>query len=147
MLQIQYRFNSKINAFPSKTLYDGELRPDEAVKDRKLSDLEDVEEDEDLDEPVVFIDSAFPTFPSSHIHETNTSSFAAAGQAMHERSSEDGSFGSESKSNENEAEYVYFLSSTILTLVDSLSSPSSIVFKYVQTLVRLLLFLSALFSG
>ncbi|GAA5909085.1 hypothetical protein JCM6882_001184 [Rhodosporidiobolus microsporus] len=86
MLKIQYRFNEKINSFPSKQLYDGELQPDESVKDRKLSDLEGVEFDEDLDEPVVFIDTA--------------------GQAMHERSADDGSFGSESKSNENEADIV-----------------------------------------
>ncbi|GAA5961582.1 hypothetical protein JCM21900_006641 [Sporobolomyces salmonicolor] len=86
MLKVQYRFNEKINAFPSSKLYDGELVPDESVRGRKLSDLEGVEADEDLDEPVVFFDTA--------------------GLAMHERSAEDGSFGSESKSNENEAEIV-----------------------------------------
>lgn len=58
MLKVQYRFNRKICAFPSRELYDGELVPDTSVEDRKLSDLEGVEPDEDLDEPVVFIDSA-----------------------------------------------------------------------------------------
>ncbi|TNY18032.1 P-loop containing nucleoside triphosphate hydrolase protein [Rhodotorula diobovata] len=86
MLRVQYRFNSKICAFPSPELYDGELVPDSSVEGRKLSDLDGVDEDEDLDEPVVFIDTA--------------------GQAMYERAAEDGSFGSESKSNENEAEIV-----------------------------------------
>lgn len=57
MLQVQYRFNNKINSFPSKTLYNNELVPAESVHDRKLSDLEGVEPDEDLDEPVVFFDS------------------------------------------------------------------------------------------
>lgn len=57
MLQVQYRFNDKINSFPSKTLYNNELVPDEGVRNRKLSDLEGVDEDEDLDEPVVFFDS------------------------------------------------------------------------------------------
>ncbi|GAA6031415.1 hypothetical protein JCM8097_005650 [Rhodosporidiobolus ruineniae] len=95
MLKIQYRFNGKINEFPSKTLYDGELVPDESVAERRLSDLEGVEEDEDLDEAVVFIDTA--------------------GQAMHERSAEDGSFGSESKSNENEADIVHKYVQTLIT--------------------------------
>ncbi|BGP50019.1 hypothetical protein JCM10450v2_005927 [Rhodotorula kratochvilovae] len=93
MLRVQYRFNSKICAFPSKELYDGELVPDPSVEGRRLSDLEGVEEDEDVDEPVVFIDTA--------------------GQAMYERAAEDGKFGSDSKSNENEADivlkYVEFL--------------------------------------
>ncbi|BGP18100.1 hypothetical protein JCM10213_004750 [Rhodosporidiobolus nylandii] len=103
MLKIQYRFNSKINEFPSRTLYDGELRPDEAVEGRKLSDLEGVEEDEDLDEPVVFIDTA--------------------GQAMHERSADDGSFGSDSKSNENEADIVH---KYVETLINANVPPTSI---------------------
>lgn len=57
MLKTQYRFNSKIQEFPSQALYGGELVADESVCGRKLSDLEGVDEDEDLDEPVVFIDS------------------------------------------------------------------------------------------
>ncbi|GAA5982816.1 hypothetical protein JCM11641_004634 [Rhodosporidiobolus odoratus] len=95
MLKVQYRFNEKINSCPSKMLYEDELVPDESVKDRKLSDLDDVEEDEDLDEAVVFIDTA--------------------GQAMHERSADDGSFGSESKSNENEADIVHKYVQTLIT--------------------------------
>lgn len=47
-------------AFPSLALYDNELVADASVKDRVLSDLPDVEADDDLDEPVVFIDSMFP---------------------------------------------------------------------------------------
>lgn len=57
MLKVQYRFNEKINSFPSTMLYDGELVPDDSVKDRKLSDLEGVDADDDLDEAVVFFDS------------------------------------------------------------------------------------------
>ncbi|GAA5860694.1 hypothetical protein JCM3774_006254 [Rhodotorula dairenensis] len=95
MLQVQYRFNDKINSFPSKTLYNDELVPAESVRDRKLSDLEGVEPDEDLDEPVVFFDTA--------------------GQAMYERAAEDGSFGSESKSNENEADIVHKYVSTLIS--------------------------------
>lgn len=57
MLKMQYRFNDTIQEFPSQRLYDSELVADESVRERKLSDLEGVEEDEELDEPVVFIDS------------------------------------------------------------------------------------------
>ncbi|GAA5866889.1 hypothetical protein JCM8547_003908 [Rhodosporidiobolus lusitaniae] len=103
MLKVQYRFNEKINSFPSKVLYNNDLVPDEAVRDRKLSDLEGVELEEDLDEPVVFIDTA--------------------GQAMYERSADDGSFGAESKSNENEADIVY---KYVQTLVNANVPPTSI---------------------
>ncbi|BGP26200.1 DNA helicase [Rhodotorula toruloides] len=103
MLKVQYRFNKKINSFPSAMLYDRELVPDESVKDRKLSDLEGVEADEDLDEAVVFFDTA--------------------GQAMYERAAEDGSFGSESKSNENEADVVH---TYVQALVNANVSPTSI---------------------
>lgn len=103
MLQVQYRFNDKINSFPSKTLYNGELVPAEDVRDRKLSDLDGVEPDEDLDEPVVFFDTA--------------------GQAMYERAAEDGSFGSESKSNENEADIVQ---KYVGTLISASVPPTSI---------------------
>jgi superfamily I DNA and/or RNA helicase len=66
MLKIQYRFNDKLNRFPSKMLYDQELIPDETVRDRKLGDLllQQQEEDrggdddlEDLNEEIVFFDS------------------------------------------------------------------------------------------
>ncbi|GAA5853885.1 hypothetical protein JCM9279_005755 [Rhodotorula babjevae] len=103
MLKVQYRFNRKICAFPSRELYDGELVPDPSVEDRKLSDLEGVEADEDIDEPVVFIDTA--------------------GQAMYERAAEDGKFGSDSKSNENEAEIVR---QYVETLVSANVPPTSI---------------------
>lgn len=106
MLKVQYRFNAKINSFPSTMLYDGELVPDESVKDRKLSDLEGVEADEDLDEPVVFFDSTFGLTTPGLTCIDLLASRAAAGQAMYERAAEDGSFGSASKSNENEAECV-----------------------------------------
>ncbi|CEQ43179.1 SPOSA6832_05086 [Sporobolomyces salmonicolor] len=122
MLKVQYRFNEKINAFPSSKLYDGELVPDESVRGRKLSDLEGVEADEDLDEPVVFFDTA--------------------GLAMHERSAEDGSFGSESKSNENEAEFVLaLLPQTILEPDGSsinTSKPSSIAANVPATSISLI---------
>ena len=60
MLKVQYRFNDKINEFPSKTLYRSELIPSENVRERKLGDLlegQEGEDEEDLNEQVVFFDS------------------------------------------------------------------------------------------
>ncbi|PRQ71789.1 P-loop containing nucleoside triphosphate hydrolase protein [Rhodotorula toruloides] len=123
MLKVQYRFNAKINSFPSTMLYDGELVPDESVKDRKLSDLEGVEADEDLDEPVVFFDSTFGLTTPGLTCMDLLASRAAAGQAMYERAAEDGSFGSASKSNENEADVVH---KYVQALVNANVPPTSI---------------------
>lgn len=57
MLTIQYRFNQVIGEFPSKELYDGRLLPDETVKDRLLTDLEGVEDNEDTHTEIVFLDT------------------------------------------------------------------------------------------
>lgn len=65
MLTVSYRFNSKICAFPSKELYDGELMSHESVEGRTLWGLlgelgvERKEGDEEgvLGEEVVFVDS------------------------------------------------------------------------------------------
>lgn len=57
MLKVQYRFSHKIGVFPSERLYNNELVPDASVASRALRDLDGIEADEDLDEPVVFIDS------------------------------------------------------------------------------------------
>lgn len=65
MLKIQYRSNSKIMAFASAALYDGELVADASVENRLLSDLESVEADEEIDEPLIFIDSEFTSLLSS----------------------------------------------------------------------------------
>lgn len=59
MLSTSYRFNTNICAFPSVQLYNDELVSDASVASIKLSDLEGVERDEDLDEPIIFIDSEF----------------------------------------------------------------------------------------
>lgn len=56
MLTTSYRFNSSICAFPSQRLYCGELVSAPEVQDRRLTDLEGVE-GEDMEDPVVFIDS------------------------------------------------------------------------------------------
>lgn len=85
MLTTSYRFNAKICAFPSQRLYGGALVPAPAVADRRLTDLDGVD-DEELAEQVVFIDTA--------------------GAGMYERAPEGkgGGYGAESKANENEAQ-------------------------------------------
>ncbi|GAA5996337.1 hypothetical protein JCM5350_005702 [Sporobolomyces pararoseus] len=124
MLKIQYRFNEKINEFPSKMLYDDELKPSRegGISTRKLGDLLKKQGDEgegvsvgegdleDLNEPIVFFDTA--------------------GLGMYERGGgggEDGepgqTFRSESKSNENEAEIVLHY---VKFLLESKIPPSSI---------------------
>ncbi|GAA5968180.1 hypothetical protein JCM3765_003694 [Sporobolomyces pararoseus] len=118
MLKIQYRFNEKINEFPSKMLYDNELKPSHqgGISERRLGDLlqqqqqQDEEEVEigegdlqDLNEPIVFFDTA--------------------GLGMYERGGEPGQFGSESKSNENEADIVL---NYVKFLIESKIPPSSI---------------------
>ncbi len=85
MLTPSYRFNAKICSFPSQRLYGGELVAAAAVRDRNLTDLDGVDDDE-MAEQVIFIDTA--------------------GAAMYERAPEgrQGGFGAESKANENEAQ-------------------------------------------
>jgi DNA polymerase alpha-associated DNA helicase A len=56
-LNVQYRMHEKIMRFPSDAMYGGSLIAADGVKARKLSDLDGVQPDEELDEPVVFIDS------------------------------------------------------------------------------------------
>ncbi|GAA5822704.1 hypothetical protein JCM10212_006515 [Sporobolomyces blumeae] len=132
MLRTQYRFNSKINEFPSSELYGGHLVPDESVESRSLSQVvkkarcDDAQnpqrgdEDEDLNEPVVFFDTA--------------------GLAMYERTGEEGGYGSESKSNENEAEIVlnyvdFLISSGVPATSISLISPYSSQVTLLSSLV------------
>lgn len=64
MLTTQYRMHEKIMRFPSGELYDGELIAAEAVKERLLRDLDyEVEDNEDTNEPVIFIDTQGGDFP------------------------------------------------------------------------------------
>lgn len=114
MLSVQYRMNSKIMEYPSKSLYDDELVADESVKARVLSDLEGVEPDEEIDEPVVFIDSKSSPWCGRFSIDLDIDSLLhssmalAAGSAMYERLADpsNSSLDADSKSNENEASLV-----------------------------------------
>jgi len=57
-LTIQYRMNENIMRFPSFALYDDKLVAAESVKNRLLTGLPGINQDEDAcKEPVIFIDS------------------------------------------------------------------------------------------
>lgn len=63
MLTVQYRMHEKINAFPSKELYESQLVADQSVRHRLLSHLKDVEEGEETLEPLIFYDTQGGDFP------------------------------------------------------------------------------------
>ncbi|KAI1872634.1 hypothetical protein JX265_005514 [Neoarthrinium moseri] len=67
MLTTQYRMNEKIMRFPSDELYEGKLVAAEHVKDRLLKDLPyAVQDTEDTNEPVIFIDTQGGDFPEKN---------------------------------------------------------------------------------
>lgn len=64
MLTTQYRMHEKIMRFPSDELYESKLMAADAVKARLLKGLEyAVEDNEDTNEPLVFIDTQGGDFP------------------------------------------------------------------------------------
>lgn len=70
MLTTQYRMNEKIMRFPSDELYEGKLVAAENVKDRLLKDLPyEVENSEDTNEPVIFIDTQGGDYPEKNEDE------------------------------------------------------------------------------
>ncbi|GAA5937663.1 uncharacterized protein JCM15063_002082 [Sporobolomyces koalae] len=123
MLKVQYRFNRKINEFPSLMLYERQLVPDSSVEHRQLEDLLSEADDqpdgepdhEDLNEPVVFFDTAgLAMYERSGDEDSGGGGKSVAGK---------GQYGSQSKSNENEAEIVL---NYVKFLVESGIPPKSI---------------------
>ncbi|KAF5604102.1 HCS1-DNA helicase A [Fusarium subglutinans] len=67
MLTTQYRMHESIMRFPSDELYDSKLIAADAVKHRLLKDLEyEVQDNEDTNEPVIFIDTQGADFPEKN---------------------------------------------------------------------------------
>ncbi|KAF5619708.1 HCS1-DNA helicase A [Fusarium sp. NRRL 52700] len=67
MLTTQYRMHESIMRFPSDELYDSKLIAADAVKHRLLKDLEyEVQDNEDTNEPVIFIDTQGGEFPEKN---------------------------------------------------------------------------------
>lgn len=96
MLTTQYRMHENIMRFPSDELYDSKLIAADNVKARLLKDLEyEVQDTEDTNEPVIFIDTQGGDFPErTEDDETDTPKKGKA--ALH----------GDSKSNEMEAALV-----------------------------------------
>lgn len=70
MLTTQYRMHETIMRFPSDQLYESKLIAAEAVKSRLLKDLPyAVEDSEDTNEPVIFIDTQGGDFPEKNEEE------------------------------------------------------------------------------
>lgn len=70
MLTTQYRMHERIMRFPSDELYESRLVAAESVKDRLLKDLPyEVQDTEDTNEPVIFIDTQGGDFPEKNEEE------------------------------------------------------------------------------
>ncbi|KAI1493182.1 P-loop containing nucleoside triphosphate hydrolase protein [Biscogniauxia mediterranea] len=70
MLTTQYRMHEKIMRFPSDELYESKLVAADAVKGRLLKDLPyEVQDTEDTNEPVIFIDTQGGEFPEKNEEE------------------------------------------------------------------------------
>lgn len=96
MLTTQYRMHDKIMRFPSDELYESKLVAADAVKDRLLKDLEyEVQDTEDTNEPLIFIDTQGGDFPERNEEEDTDNPKKGKGNIY-----------GESKSNEMEAALV-----------------------------------------
>ncbi|KAJ4326764.1 hypothetical protein N0V84_002783 [Fusarium piperis] len=96
MLTTQYRMHESIMRFPSDELYESKLTAADAVKRRLLRDLDyDVEDNENTNEPLIFIDTQGGDFPEKN--EEDDKDNPKKGRA---------SLHGESKSNEMEAALV-----------------------------------------
>ncbi|KAF2964393.1 hypothetical protein GQX73_g9188 [Xylaria multiplex] len=97
MLTTQYRMHEAIMRFPSDQLYESKLIAAEAVKYRLLKDLPyDVEDTEDTNEPVIFIDTQGGDFPEKNEEDAENVGKKGSVRSLY----------GESKSNEMEAALV-----------------------------------------
>ncbi|KAM4054819.1 AAA domain-containing protein [Hirsutella rhossiliensis] len=97
MLTTQYRMHDKIMRFPSDELYDSKLMAADAVKARLLKDLDyDVEDNEDTNEPLIFIDTQGGDFPEKNEDDDKNGATKTGKASLH----------GESKSNDMEAALV-----------------------------------------
>ena len=65
MLTVQYRMNTEINDFPSKTFYGGKLVAAPFLSKRRLIDSTNIKETENTAQAVVFVDTQGGDFPES----------------------------------------------------------------------------------
>ncbi len=74
MLQVQYRMHRALMRFPSLSMYDGRLRADAAVAERRLEDLPGVRPDPLRPGPWHFIDCAGKGFAERRAHDDPSTS-------------------------------------------------------------------------
>lgn len=67
LLNVQYRMNQKIMEFPSKELYDNELKASETVRDILLLDLPAVKNTEETSVPCIWYDTQGGDFPEQSV--------------------------------------------------------------------------------
>lgn len=79
LLDVQYRMNTEIMDFPSKTLYGGQLKAAVSVKDIILSDLKNVDETDDTQIPCVWYDTQGGDFPERVEDEDGKNVLAGSG--------------------------------------------------------------------
>lgn len=91
MLTTQYRMHDKIMRFPSDELYDSKLMAAEAVKERLLKDLEyDVDDNEDTNEPLIFIDTQGGDFPEKNEADDKNEAAKTKKASLHGESKSNG---------------------------------------------------------
>lgn len=88
MLTIQYRMNDRINAFPSRELYDSKLVAHKSVAHHLLSELPEVEATDDTKEPLVFYDTQGGDFPEKPEDEEELGKKAKRSLTAESRSNE-----------------------------------------------------------
>lgn len=79
LLDVQYRMNTEIMEFPSETLYGGQLKAADSVKDIILRDLKDVDETDDTQIPCVWYDTQGGDFPERVEDDEGKSVLASSG--------------------------------------------------------------------
>lgn len=88
MLTIQYRMNERINAFPSRELYESKLIAHESVAHHHLSELKNIEESDDTREPLIFYDTQGGDFPEKPEDEEELGKKAKRSLTAESRSNE-----------------------------------------------------------
>lgn len=75
LLDTQYRMNREIMEFPSLELYEGKLKADKKIENITLSELKDVQQDEETIAKCVWMDTQGGEFPEQTNEDENNSKF------------------------------------------------------------------------
>lgn len=81
LLNVQYRMNEKIMEFPSRTLYNGELRAAAGVRDILLCDLPNVQSTDETSVPCMWLDTQGGDFPEQ-ADDAGANHFSGSGSKL-----------------------------------------------------------------